>query len=138
MQSNICTLFDGVMIGRAAYHNPMLLIDVDRDILKSTNIQTKQRIDIAKQLDKQAYRFFGAKESVWPMARHVLGLYCNRQGAKRFRSYISHYGPKARPEDRLFICAARYAESLYQDTMEDQDIIEAKSSNDSKDFVLNT
>ena len=39
---------DGVMIGRAAYHTPYLLADIERDIFKNENVPSRQ--DVIEQL----------------------------------------------------------------------------------------
>ena len=38
---------DGVMLGRAAYHNPYLLAEVDRDIFGEAHKDIPTRLDIA-------------------------------------------------------------------------------------------
>ncbi len=81
---------DGVMFGRAAYHNPYLLADVDRRFYgKTGSIPSREQV-----LDRYA-RFVenqlaeGVKLN--HMSRHAIGLFQGQPGGRRFRRYISEH-----------------------------------------------
>ncbi|MBB4051016.1 tRNA-dihydrouridine synthase A [Devosia subaequoris] len=90
---------DGVMLGRAAYHNPMLLAEVDarvfgdpRPVPDLTGVMTLMA-DYAEN-ELQA----GARLN--NIARHMLGLANGRPGARQFRQILSVDAcrPNAGPE----------------------------------------
>lgn len=85
---------DGVMMGRAAYHNPWLLIEVDRHIFNAepqfidpTSALEAMYPYIQKQLD--------LGERLSSITRHLLGIYQGRAGTKKFKRYISENAYKA-------------------------------------------
>lgn len=81
-------LLDGVMLGRAAYHNPYLLAEVD-SVIYNRPTATKTRDQVL--LDYIPYIEDQLKENVAlnHMTRHILGLFQGVPGAKLFRRHIS-------------------------------------------------
>mgnify|MGYP001545775403 FL=1 len=84
---------DGVMLGRAIYHNPWLLAEVDQLFYQvETNYQDpKQVINdllpyISNELDKGTY--------LNHITRHILGLFQGMPGAKAWRRHLSENAPK--------------------------------------------
>jgi tRNA-dihydrouridine synthase A len=79
---------DGVMLGRAAYHNPMLLAQVDRRFFGSTEDEpTLEAImrAMADYADGQA----AAGVRLNNITRHMLGLANGLPGARQFRQILS-------------------------------------------------
>lgn len=79
---------DGVMLGRAAYHNPALLADVDRLIYGSE----EKSIDIADVLDAMCEyvdRHIGDGGKLSHVSRHMVGLFTGQAGARRWRQILS-------------------------------------------------
>jgi tRNA-dihydrouridine synthase A len=79
---------DGVMLGRTAYHNPMLLAEVDRRFFGATGEPvTLEAImqDMAAYADRQAAE--GVR--INNIARHMLGLANGLPGARQFRQIMS-------------------------------------------------
>lgn len=81
-------LLDGVMIGRAAYHNPYLLAQVDRCFYGDSHaFPTRHEIIeallpyVAEQLAQGIY--------LNRMTRHILGLFQGQPGARAWRRYLS-------------------------------------------------
>jgi tRNA-dihydrouridine synthase A len=79
---------DGVMVGRAAYHTPWMLADVDRTLFGAENPVSSPfeavaayRPYIEAQLDK------GVK--LHAITRHMLGLFSGRPGARKWRQVLS-------------------------------------------------
>ena len=79
---------DGVMLGRAIYHQPYLLADIDSRVFgKKTISRTREQVlinymgYIKKQL-KQGV-------PIRAMTRHILGLYHGQNNAKFFRRLLS-------------------------------------------------
>jgi tRNA-dihydrouridine synthase A len=82
---------DGVMMGRAAYHTPALLADVDARIFGGE----AQSVDDAVE----AYiAYIGGQLALGvplnAMTRHMLGLFNGRPGARLFRRHLSENATK--------------------------------------------
>jgi tRNA-dihydrouridine synthase A len=79
---------DGVMMGRAAYQEPSLLLDVDHQIYCS--IETPVELDdvIAAMADYiNGHVAAGGKAN--QVTRHMLGLFNGRPGARRWRQMLT-------------------------------------------------
>ncbi|HEY9041327.1 MAG TPA: tRNA dihydrouridine(20/20a) synthase DusA [Rheinheimera sp.] len=90
---------DGVMVGREAYSNPMLLSEVDQLIYAQTESpRTGQQVvlDMLPYIELQMTR--GAR--LWHIVRHMLGLFQGMPGARQWRRLLSEQGhlPDAKPE----------------------------------------
>jgi tRNA-dihydrouridine synthase A len=79
---------DGVMLGRAAYHDPWLLADVDRRLYGDPPA-VSARADVVEALIPYAERCLVQGTSLRAIARHVLGLYHGVRGGRRFRQLLS-------------------------------------------------
>ncbi|MEQ1784235.1 MAG: tRNA-dihydrouridine synthase, partial [Hyphomonadaceae bacterium] len=86
---------DGVMLGRAAYHEPSLLLRVDNLIFgDGSRIRTADeaaldfRPWIVKRLEQGP--------SLHSITRHMLGLFAGRPGARMWRRVLSEKAPGAR------------------------------------------
>jgi tRNA-dihydrouridine synthase A len=79
---------DGVMLGRAAYHDPWLLADVDRRLFGDTQA-VGARAEVIEALIPYAERCLAQGTSLRAIARHVLGLYHGVRGGRRFRQMLS-------------------------------------------------
>jgi tRNA-dihydrouridine synthase A len=79
---------DGVMLGRAAYHDPYLLAEVDRRLFGDTG-PSPSRSQIVEALCAYATAELGRGTSLRAIARHVLGLYHGERGGRRFRRLLS-------------------------------------------------
>lgn len=98
---------DGVMIGRAAYHDPALLFDVDPEIFgePAPLADGFAAIDafipyIERQLTKG--------ESLAAMTRHLLGLFAGMPGARSFRRRLAMEA--VRPKAGVEVLRAAVAE----------------------------
>lgn len=90
---------DGVMLGRAAYHNPMLLAEVDARIFGDDRAAPDLPAIMAAMADyAEAQRSQGVRLN--NIARHMLGLCNGRPGARQFRQIMSVDAckPNAGPE----------------------------------------
>jgi tRNA-dihydrouridine synthase A len=80
---------DGVMLGRAAYHTPMLLAEVDRRFFGATTEP------VTLQAVMQAMADYADREAATEgtrinnIARHMLGLANGLPGARQFRQILS-------------------------------------------------
>ena len=79
---------DGVMLGRAAYQNPMLLAQVDARFFGAAMVDVNAAVDI--YTDHVARRLAqGAR--LHPLIKPMLGLYAGRPGARLFRRHLSEH-----------------------------------------------
>lgn len=80
--------FDGVMLGREAYHNPYLLAEVDRQLF-GIERAAPSRGDVLRQLRPYIERHLAQGGATHHITRHVLGLAQGFPGARRFRQVLS-------------------------------------------------
>jgi len=85
------THVDGVMIGRAAYQEPEMLAAVDRRIYGVDRVDQEPRAILEAMLPYIEAQI-AAGTPVSHMARHMLGLYHGRPGARRFRQILTVEG----------------------------------------------
>lgn len=85
---------DGVMLGRAAYQNPYLLAQVDREIF-GADTPVPSREDVLEALLPYAERHVAVGGRLNNIARHVLGLYHGRPRGRAFRRHLSEQAVRA-------------------------------------------
>ncbi len=80
--------FDGVMIGREAYQNPELLLDIERDIFGNSNLVSAQEavMKMIPYIERQARDYGTPMKSI---TRHMLGLFQGMRGSKAWRRTLS-------------------------------------------------
>lgn len=79
---------DGVMLGRAAYHTPWILADVDRRIFGDTPTVEARAEVVARMKPYIAAELAGAP-GLARMTRHMLGLFHGEPGGRVWRRVIS-------------------------------------------------
>ncbi len=79
---------DGVMFGRAAYHNPWILSGVDTEVY-GEQPQAVSRDEIVMQLIDYAKSMETKHPSTKALVRHIMGLYHGEIGAKIWRRALS-------------------------------------------------
>ena len=78
---------DGVMIGRAAYHTPYLLAEIEKEIFNNDNIPTRQ--DIIENLIPYIKDEIKKGTRLNQIMRHTLGLFHGQNGAGYWKKYLS-------------------------------------------------
>lgn len=76
---------DGVMIGREAYHNPYLLAEIGQ----LWNLEAPNRFDIMQQMMPYIYQRVAEGAPLSIITRHILGLFQNLPGARKWRQALS-------------------------------------------------
>ncbi|MFP5422762.1 MAG: tRNA dihydrouridine(20/20a) synthase DusA [Gammaproteobacteria bacterium] len=80
--------FDGVMLGREAYHNPYLLAQVDQQLFGSTSA-VLSRFEAMQSMRDYIAAHLAEGGSMHHITRHMLGLGQGFNGARRFRQLLS-------------------------------------------------
>ena len=80
--------FDGVMLGREAYHNPYLLAEVDQQLFGST-APVVSRSEALEKLRPYIVAHLQSGGAMHHITRHILGLGQGFPGARRFRQLLS-------------------------------------------------
>lgn len=83
-----CAHVDGVMLGRAAYHDPMQLLKVDQLYRASTSKEISMEHVIMAMAD-YCERHISSGGRLAHVTRHMVGLFHGQPGARRFRQILS-------------------------------------------------
>ena len=94
------TRVDGVMLGRAAYHNPWLLAD-----------EGKARADVVRGMHEYCLRQRDSDFRLRNVSRHMLGLYHGERKARLWRRMLSEPGPRERDDPGVLLDALEAVES---------------------------
>lgn len=84
---------DGVMLGRAAYHNPYLLAEVDSRIFGECG-PVPERADIIEAFLPYVERQLVRGVPLNSMTRHILGLFNGMSGGRGWRRHLSENAHK--------------------------------------------
>ena len=76
---------DGVMIGREAYHNPYLLAELGQ----LWNLEAPNRFEIMQQMMPYIHQRVAEGAPLSIITRHILGLFQNLPGARKWRQALS-------------------------------------------------
>ena len=96
---------DGVMMGRAVYHDPWLLADADRLIFNDRNPMTNRH----KVIEAMAPWIAGELAEGTPLhriTRHMMGLFNGLPGARKWRRYLSENGNSKNAGIEVLLTAA--------------------------------
>lgn len=98
---------DGVMIGRAAYHNPSdLLLDVDRRFYGGQNSRTAA--DIVHDMLPYIENHLTHGGRLNQITRHMLGLFQGRSGARMWRRHLSEQAHREGAGPQVVLDALSY------------------------------
>ena len=78
---------DGVMIGRAVYHSPYFLADVERDIFNNNNVPT--RAEVMEQMIPYIKDETKKQTRLNQIMRHTVGLFHGQKGSSYWKRYLS-------------------------------------------------
>ena len=85
-------VFDGVMLGRAAYQTPDLLGQVDAALFGEGKVVTAR--DAVRAYEPYIAARLAEGVSLHAMTRHILGLFAGQPGARQWRRILSEQGVK--------------------------------------------
>ena len=96
---------DGVMVGRAAYHNPWLMSTWDSEFYGEV-LRPLTREGIEEAMVAYMERAFKEDGCPWyAIARHMLGLYHGQRGARLWRQVWSNHKLKPLPPKEVLLIA---------------------------------
>ena len=78
---------DGVMIGRAAYHTPYMLADIEKEIFGNEEVPSRQ--DVIEQLIPYVKDEIKRGTRLNQIMRHTIGLFHGQTGASYWKRYLS-------------------------------------------------
>ncbi len=107
---------DGVMLGRAAYHNPYLLAEAE-EYAFGVPAPQRTRAQIVEALVPYAEEQLASGVSLRAIARHVLGLYHGASGARAWRRMLSDAARLEGSGAELFRVALREVEPAMADVI---------------------
>ena len=81
------TKTDGVMIGRAAYHTPYLLAEIEKKIFNNEDIPSRQ--EVIENLIPYVREELKKGTRLNQIMRHTLGLFHGQAGASYWKRYLS-------------------------------------------------
>jgi tRNA-dihydrouridine synthase A len=96
---------DGVMLGRAAYHDPYLLARVDRRLFDA-DAPVRSRDEIVQLMTAYLRREVAHGTAPRHVVRHLLGLYQGVRGARQWRRQLSDAGVLERDGAEVLLRAA--------------------------------
>jgi len=95
---------DGVMLGRAAYHNPYVLAAVDRQIFNDSH-PVPAREDIVHSMIPYIERELKRGTLLKHITRHMLGLFQGMPGARHWRRHLSECAPRPGSGTEVLVAA---------------------------------
>jgi tRNA-dihydrouridine synthase A len=78
---------DGVMIGRAVYHSPYFLADVEKNIFNNNNVPT--RTEIMEHMIPYIKEETKRETRLNQIMRHTIGLFHGQKGSSYWKRYLS-------------------------------------------------
>ena len=84
---NHLTKVDGVMIGRAIYHSPYFLADIEKEIFKNENVPS--RTEVMENLIPYIQEQTSKGVQLNHIMRHTVGLFHGQSGSKTWKQYLS-------------------------------------------------
>ena len=94
--------FDGVMIGREAYHRPELLGELHAALHPADGGAGVDVAQVLEAMHEYAAREVGQGTSLNSITRHMLGLLSGRPGAKTLRQVLSVHAQAGASVDEVF------------------------------------
>ncbi|MDE2051210.1 MAG: tRNA dihydrouridine(20/20a) synthase DusA, partial [Gammaproteobacteria bacterium] len=83
------TWCDGVMLGREAYHRPLVLSELQRELGGAEIVESPSREALLERMARYAQRQLAQGDRLSAITRHMLGLYAGEPGARDYRRCLS-------------------------------------------------
>jgi tRNA-dihydrouridine synthase A len=102
---------DGVMLGRAAYHDPYVLARVDHELFGTP---LPERDDVLARMKPYIDAHIRGGDNLNHVGRHLLGLYLGLPGARAFRRHLSEHMHRGDADYRAIAGAIAAMQALRQ------------------------
>jgi tRNA-dihydrouridine synthase A len=106
---------DGVMLGRAAYQNPGLMLDVDRRLFGAEPAY-KNAVEVVAAYEPYIAHQLESGTRLSDMTRHMLGLFAGQPGARAWRRHLSTYAVKRGANLQVLRDALSHVQNAATDT----------------------
>ncbi len=91
---------DGVMLGRAAYHNASLLLGVDQQVYGEVGDTTPLE-EVCDKMMAYTAKHLAQGGKVIHVTKHMIGMFHGKRGARRYRQILSIEACKADADERV-------------------------------------
>ena len=81
------SIVDGVMIGRAIYHSPYFLAEIEKEIFNNNDVPT--RTEVMEKLIPYIEEETSKGTQLNHIMRHTIGLFHGQNGSKTWKQYLS-------------------------------------------------
>jgi tRNA-dihydrouridine synthase A len=108
---------DGVMLGRAAYQNPALLLDVDARVFGAAS-PSASRADAVHAHIPYIEHMLARGAPLHAMTRHMLGLFNGLPGGRRWRRSLSEEGVRAGAGSEIVLRALQRVADIQSRTVQ--------------------
>jgi tRNA-dihydrouridine synthase A len=105
--SNLLSQVDGVMLGREIYQNPYFLAEVDSQFFGATD-PVCSREQVLASMIPYIQQQLKAGVRLNSMTRHLLGLFYNRPGGRKWRRYLSEHATQAGADENVVLQALKF------------------------------
>ena len=77
---------DGVMIGRAIYHSPYFLAEIEKNIFNNNQVPTRSQVmeKLIPYIQEETSKVFNNH-----IMRHTVGLFHGQNGSRIWKQYLS-------------------------------------------------
>ena len=78
---------DGVMIGRAVYHSPFFLAEIEKEIFENKNVPSRKEVmeNLIPYIEEETSKGVQLNH----IMRHTVGLFHGQNGSKAWKQYLS-------------------------------------------------
>ena len=85
--NNHLKIVDGVMIGRAIYHSPYFLADIEKQVFNNENVPTRSEVmeNLIPYIQEQTSKGVQLNH----IMRHTVGLFHGQNGSRTWKQYLS-------------------------------------------------
>ena len=85
--NNHLKIVDGVMIGRAIYHSPYFLADIEKQVFNNENVPTRSEVmeNLIPYIQEQTSKSVQLNH----IMRHTVGLFHGQNGSRTWKQYLS-------------------------------------------------
>lgn len=89
VEAHLAAGFDGVMVGRAAYHEPMAILGEADARIFGEDAPPADAVSVARAMIPYAETRLAAGDRLHAVTRHMLGLFAGQRGAREWRRRLT-------------------------------------------------